>query len=71
MTPTKSVHHRSTRRGGGIVREAVDSQIRGLQECEINTVANGSSKKSWDQVAIDIELLDEHVLKGTNSSYDW
>ena len=43
--------------GRGIVWEAVDSQKRGLQECEINSVANGSSRKPWDQVAIQIELL--------------
>jgi hypothetical protein len=57
--------------GRGIVREAVDSQKRGLHECEINSVANGSSEKPWDQVAIQIKLLDEHVLNGTNSSDDW
>ncbi len=42
-----------------------------MQKCEVDAVTNGSGDEPGDQVAIEIELLDVHVLNDADRPNDW
>lgn len=42
-----------------------------MQKCEDDAITNGSGDEPGDQMAIEIELLDLHVLNGADRPNDW